>query len=110
MGTFIGMATVIIVIVYKLTSPHIIWARDEVIGLFVVIVVCSMGTCSSLCVFVCYMYYAIAATYIIDFFSFTSSIITFSVYSHNLSINYSHAGVHGAQRRWGVAQGSFNQR
>ena len=35
-------------------------------------------------------------------FSFTSSIIPFSVYSRNFSVNYSYAGVHGAQRRWGV--------
>ena len=43
-------------------------------------------------------------------FSFTSSIIPFSVYSRKLSVNYSHAGVHRAQRTWGVVQGSFNQR
>ena len=43
------------------------------------------------------------------FIYITDNSESISVYSHNLSINFSHAGVQVAQPRWGAVQGSFNQ-
>ena len=39
---------------------------------------------------------------------FTSSIIPFSTYSCNVSVNCSHAGVYGVQHTWAVVQGFFD--
>ena len=90
------------VIVSKLNNPPEL-SVTLVPGLYLIVE-------SRNCLFYRFVEQRLANVCQIDPFSFMSSIILFSAYFRNLCVNYSHAGVHGAQRRWGVVQVSFNQR